>query len=94
MIVTWHVDDLKVSHKESKEVTKFSIASCGIYGAGQSVTLEKVHSYLGVDFDYSTEGTIKLSMIPYSKQVLENFPELIISTAPISALLVLQEAKE
>ena len=36
-------------------------------------------------FDYGTAGTVKISMIPYTKQIIEDFPEPIISTAPTPA---------
>ena len=44
-----------------------------------------MHSYLGVDFNYAIPGTVQLSMIPYSKQIEDNFPEPITSTAPTPA---------
>ena len=79
--VTWNVYDLKVSHKESTEVTKLMMALDGIYGNGLSVTRGKVHSYLGMDFDFSAMGDVKLSMIPYANQIDDDFPEPITCTA-------------
>ena len=32
MTVTWHVDDLKISHKDEEELTKFILKLNGIYG--------------------------------------------------------------
>ena len=81
MTVTWHVDDLKVSHKKSTEVTKFILVLGRIYGNGLSVMRGKRHSYLGMDFNYSIKGTIKLSMVLFSKQIKDNFPKPITSTA-------------
>ena len=63
MTVPWHVDDLKVSYKESTEVTKFIRTLGGEYGDGLKVTRGNMPSYLGMDFDYSIKGTVKLSMI-------------------------------
>ena len=37
MTVTWHVDDLKISHKDEKEVSKFIIWLSRIYGDKISV---------------------------------------------------------
>ena len=85
MTVTWYVDDLKVSHKESTEVTKFVIALGGIYGDGLSVTRGNIHLYLGMDFYRSIKGDVKLSIIPYSKQNSDHFPEPITSTAQTPA---------
>ena len=81
MTVTWHVDDLKVSHKDPAEVTKFLLAMARIYGKGITVTRGKIHTYLGMDFDYSTPQTVKVSMIKYAKQCLNYFPEIITSTS-------------
>ena len=69
MTVTWHVDDLKISHKESDEVMKFITELGQLYDNDLTVHREKVHSYLGMYFDYSTKGTVKISMIPYTKQI-------------------------
>ena len=67
MTVPWYADNFKASHKENVEVTIFIIALGGIYGNGLSITRGKVHSCLGMDFDYSTNSEVKVSMIPYAK---------------------------
>ena len=54
MTVTWHMDNLKVSHNDPVEVTKFLLAMAKIYGTGITVPRGKVHTYLGMNFDYST----------------------------------------
>ena len=56
MTVTWHVDDLKVSHKKSTEVTKFILVLGRIYGNGLSVMRGKRHSYLEIDFVSSSSS--------------------------------------
>ena len=38
MTVTWHVNDLKFSHKDPAEVSKFLLAMAKIYGPGITVT--------------------------------------------------------
>ena len=81
MTMTWHVDDLKISHKESTEATTFIRDLGAIYGNKLTVTRGKVYSYLGTDFDFTTLGTVQLAMITHSKQIIEDFPEPIISTA-------------
>ena len=75
MTVCWHVDDLKVSHKDPKEITKFAVYLSSIYGEKLTVHRGKVHDYLGVDFDYSESGKVKISMIKYLKGVIDEFPE-------------------
>ena len=35
----------------------------------------KVHDYLGMNFDYSEKGKVKIDMISYVKDMLEEFPK-------------------
>ena len=85
MTVTWHVDDLKVSHKDPVAVTTFLYQLGKLYKGQLTVTRGTVHTYLGMDFDFSTKKAVKLSMIPYSQQILTNFPEEITTTSTTPA---------
>jgi len=51
MTVTWHVDDLKVSHKDKFVVTKFLKYLGDLYGNRITVNRGKVHDCLGMDLD-------------------------------------------
>ena len=51
MAVTWHVNDLKISHVDSGKVTKFLNHFTGTYGDRMTVNRGKVHDYLGMDMD-------------------------------------------
>ena len=82
MTVCWHVDDLKVSHKDSFEVTKFSTYLAAIYGNKMTRTQGPVHEYLGMDLDLSEKGNAKISMIKYICRVLKEFPEEITGSVP------------
>ena len=53
MTVTWHVDDLKVYHKDPYQITKFSSYISIIYGEKLTVKRGKVHDYIGMELDYS-----------------------------------------
>ena len=79
--VTWHVDDLKISHKDAAVNTQLIKALAKIYGPKMTVSRGKVHDYLGMDLDYSTAGSVKISMIKYLKNVIDEFPEEITGTA-------------
>ena len=58
MTVTWHVDDLKVSHKDPFEINKFATYLSSIYGKKLLVKRGKVHDYLGVNLYLSeSRGT-------------------------------------
>ena len=53
MTVTWHVDDLKISHQDEEELTKLISELGAIYGIKLTAMRGKVHSYLGMHFDFS-----------------------------------------
>ena len=71
MTVTWHVDDLKISHKESDGVAKFITELGKLYDNDPTVHGGKVHLYLGMHYDSSTKGTVKMLMIPYTNQIVD-----------------------
>ena len=74
MTVFWKVDDLKVSHKNEFEITRFATYLQDIY-VGLQASCVKVHEYLGMTLDYSEKGKLKLSMIPYLINLLKEFLE-------------------
>jgi hypothetical protein len=74
LTVIWHVKDLKVSHVDAFELTKFASYLSSIY-EGLAVHRGKKHNYLGMDLDYSERGKLKMSMINYINNVLKEFPE-------------------
>ncbi len=75
--VVWHVDDLKISHHEEKQVDKF-IAWCKkLYedDVGKvKVNKGVVHDYLGMKLDYTNKGKIIIDMKDYVKDMVESFP--------------------
>eukprot|EP00956_Cyclotella_meneghiniana_P042119 scaffold248363_cov77-Cyclotella_meneghiniana.AAC.2 len=79
--VIWHVNDLKVSHVDAFENTKFIHYLRKIYGPKMTVTRGKQHRYLGMDFDYSTPKVCRILMAKYIEGILEDFPELINKSA-------------
>jgi hypothetical protein len=81
MTVCWHVDDLKVSHVDDIELTKFVHRIAKIYGDQITVKRGCVHDYLGMDLDYSLDGKVRVSMIRYVDKVLKDFPEQIKKTS-------------
>jgi hypothetical protein len=56
MTITWHVDDLKVSHIDPFQITKFASYLASNYGKGLMVHPNKVHDYLGMDLNFANEG--------------------------------------
>ena len=58
MTVTWHVDDLKVSHKDQSAINYFAVWLRSKYerkhkGLFLTYHKGKVHDYLGIDLNYT-----------------------------------------
>ena len=70
MTITWHVDDLKISHVEAREVTKIIDWFKSISGKVR-VSRGAVHDYLGMNLDFSDKGKVKISMVPFLKKAIE-----------------------
>ena len=85
MTVVWHVDDLMVSCKEDFELTKFSCYLGSIYGTKLSMHMGVKHDYLGVDMEFCKDGALEISMFKYLKNVIEEFPEMIVGRAATPA---------
>jgi hypothetical protein len=85
MTVTCHVDDLKISHMDSVEVTECIKHFKKIYGNKMTVHHEQVHEYLGMDLDFSSPKVLKIGMVKYIEKVLNEFPEEIKSAAATPA---------
>jgi hypothetical protein len=81
--ITWHVDDLKLSHMDDKEVTKMIVWLKSIYGDDIRVSRGKKHDNLGMDLN--VPGQFKITMIPYLKGVIRDFPEEITGRATSAA---------
>lgn len=88
LTVSWHVDDLKISHVETTVVDSFLEWIQEKYGQFAEVkcTRGKVHNYLGMRLDYSVPGQVTIDMREYVSTMLEQFPEKLIppglATAP------------
>ena len=83
MTVTWHVDDLKVSHKSELEIAKFIDYLGKLYGNKITVKQGVVHDYLEMDLDHSekSKGIVKVSMAKYVDKILKDFQVGIKSTS-------------
>jgi hypothetical protein len=97
LTVIWHVDNLMGLCETDFELTKFSCYLAGIYGPKLSMHTGRKHDYLGVDMEFNDDGTLDVSMIPYLKNVIADFPELIVGKAATPAadhLFVIRDEKE
>jgi hypothetical protein len=75
--ILWHVDDLKISHCDPEVVTEVIDMVEAEFGkeAPLTKTRGKVHEYLGMTIDFSTDGKVRFSMIDYVQAILDNLPE-------------------
>ena len=73
--MVWHVDDLKVSHKDEVVVTYFA-QELGRWNRNKlKIKRGKVFDYLGMDIDFkSCPGTLIISMINYLSAMIEEWP--------------------
>ena len=77
--VTWHVDDLKSSHVDSKVNDEFLKWLKAKYASDNIGTVKAVrglsHDYLAMVLDYSCPGVLRVDMTKYVKAMVEEFPE-------------------
>ena len=66
MTICWHVDDLKVSHKDENYLTVLAEKLAELYGPKTTVSRGKVNEYLGMDIDWaSVPGKMIVSITKY-----------------------------
>ena len=91
MTVVWHVDDLKVSHVDAKEVGKFILQMEEAFGKETplSVSRGKTHEYLGMSLDFGNKGEVRINMEHYIDMMLQDAPSEMdgISSTPAAAHL-------
>ena len=79
--MTWNLENLKLSHKDPYQITKFSSFLSIIYGGKLKVKQVKVHEYIGMYWDYSDEVSVKFYMIKYTGKIFIAFPKNIVGIA-------------
>ncbi len=72
--MTWHVDNPKVSHRNTKCVSDLIKWLSSLYGELKE-QCGKVHNYLGITLDYKMPGVVRVLMVDYIKGIIKNFPE-------------------
>ena len=73
--VTWHVDDLKISHVNPKVVDKVIKQLESRYGK-LSVTRGRKQTYVGMELNYCTDKSVEVSMRPYLIEAIAEFEEM------------------
>ena len=75
--IIYHVDDLKISHKDPKVVTRIINKLKKRYGKINplSVARGKVHDYLGMTLDFRHKRKVKVTMYNFIRDMLEEVPK-------------------
>ena len=90
--VGWHVDDLKISHQDSRVVDDILHQLDECYGKESPLVVTRggVHEYLGMTMDFSMTGKVILSMPEYITTLLKEIPSDLLkgtSTTPAAGHL-------
>ena len=72
--IVWHVDDLKISHRDEKVVNDVITQLEEKYGK-MSMTIGRKHKYVGMNIIYNLDGTVVIDMKDYVQDSLDEFPE-------------------
>ena len=77
MTVVWHVDNLKMSHMDAKEVGKFIQQMEETFGKDTplSVSHGRTHDYLGMTLDFRNKGEVRIDMEHYINMMLHDAPK-------------------
>lgn len=85
LTVSWHVDDLTVSHANESAIVAVIDKLKSIYGTNLKETIGPIQDYLGMKFDYTVPGQVEISMDKYISNVIDTFPEQITDTSATPA---------
>ena len=92
--VVFHVDHLKVSHKDPEVVKNILDKLDDVYGTLMTTegeekipikqTYGKVYKYVGITIDFSEKGKVIISMFDYVEDTVQDLPEFLQSTRDVS----------
>jgi hypothetical protein len=70
------VDDLKISHVDPAVVTDVIDRLEKVFGIEGPLTKTRgsLHDYLGMTLDFSSEGKVKITMVDYIQNMLNDLP--------------------
>ena len=82
LTIVWHMDDLKVSYLKTAVVMRMAKWLKTKYeqvledgSREMKISRGKIHEYLGMTLDFSSPGELKVTMIPYVKEIVEQFSQ-------------------
>ena len=76
LTVTWHVDDLKISHEKEDALDEFIGMMENKFGQDTplSISCGPIQQYLGMTLDFSKKGKVVVKMDDYVKTMLNDTP--------------------
>ena len=85
--ILWHVDDILITHADSKVVDEVIEELKKEFGKEAPLTVSRgnKHTYLGMELTFTKNGKLVVTMNKYIKDMLEELPEGFEGTAPIPA---------
>ena len=74
--ITWHVDDLKISHVDKQVVRSIIQKIQDTFGQHSELSMHigKRHDYLGMILDFTTPGILEIDMSDYIQVILQDTP--------------------
>ena len=85
--ITWHVDDLKISHVDEHVVRSIIQKMQDTFGQHSELSMHigKRHDYLGMILDFTTPGTLEIDMSDYIQVILQDTPINLRGTSMVPA---------
>ena len=85
--ITWHVDDLKISHVGEHVVRSIIQKIQDTFGQHLELSMHicKRHDYLGMIFDFTIPGTLEIDMSDYIQDILQDTPANLQGTSMVPA---------
>jgi hypothetical protein len=74
--IVWHMDDLKISHKDSRAVDGIIAALRTEYKKVGKMTMHrgKVHEYLGMTLDFTKPGKFIINIEKHLNKMMRDLP--------------------
>ena len=85
--ITWHVDDLKISHVDEQVVRSIIQKIQDTFGQHLELSMHigKRHDYLGMILDFTTPGILEIDMSDYIQVILQDTPANLWGTSMVPA---------
>ena len=85
--ITWHIDDLKISHVDEQVVRSIIQKIQNTFGQHSELSMHmgKRHDYLGMILDFTTPGILEIDMSDYIQVILQDTPANLRGTSMVPA---------